>query len=83
MAAMTPAIADTTIMARAPIIRHPIIPAPPAMPAVAIAPAAGTEAAAAMVEEVATAVVAAIRAGPENRNRCVVVPVPQLLLDSF
>jgi hypothetical protein len=82
MAAMTPAIADTTIMARAPLIRHPIIPAPPAMPAVAIALAAGTEAAA-MVEEVATAVVAAIRAGPENRNRCVVVPVPQLLLDSF
>ena len=81
MAAMTPAIADTTIMARAPLIRHPIIPAPPAMPAVAIAPAAGT--AAAMVEEVATAVVAAIRAVPKNRNRCVVVPVPQLLLDSF
>jgi hypothetical protein len=51
---------------------------------VAIAPAAGTEAAAAaMVEEVATAVVAAIRAGPQNRKRCVVVPVPQLLLDSF
>jgi hypothetical protein len=39
--------------------------------------------AAAMVEEVATAVVAAIRAVPENRIACVVVPVPQLLLDSF
>jgi hypothetical protein len=81
---MTPAIAGTTIMARAPIIRHPIIPTPPAVAIapVAIAPAAGTEAAA-MVEEVATAVVAAIRAVPENRNGCVVVPVPQLLLDSF
>jgi hypothetical protein len=41
--------------------------------------------AAVTVEEVATAVVAAaaIRAAAVNRNGCVVVPVPQLLLDSF
>lgn len=76
---MTPATADTIIMARAPIIR-----APPAIQAVAIARAAVMLEAAVTVEELATAAVAAaIRAVPANRNGRVVVPVPQLLLDSF
>jgi hypothetical protein len=51
---------------------------------VAIARAAVMLEAAVTVEEVATAAVAAaIRAVPADRNGCVVVPVPQLLLDSF
>jgi len=78
---MTPATVDTTNMARAPIIWDPIIPAPPAIQAVAIARAAVMLEAAVTVEEVVTAV--AIRAVPANRNGCVVVSVPQLLLDSF
>jgi hypothetical protein len=58
---MTSVIADTTIIARALVIPDLIIPAPPAIQAVAIAPAA-------VMEEVATAVVAAaIRAFPANR----------------
>ena len=78
---MTPSIVDTTITARAPIIRDPIIPA---LQAVAIAPAAVMPEAAATVEEVATAAVAAAtRAVAANRDGCVVVAVPQLLLDSF
>ena len=62
--------------------RAPIIPAPPAMPAVAITPAPETEAAA-MEEAVATVVAAAIRAVPENQNGRLVVPAAQLLLDLF
>ena len=80
---MTPSIVDTTITARAPIIRDPIIPA---LQAVAIAPAAMMPEAAATVEEVATAAVAAAaatRAVAANRDGCVVVAVPQLVLDSF
>ena len=85
---MTPSIVDTTITARAPIIRDPIIPA---LQAVAIAPAAVMPEAAATVEEAATAaevataaaVAAATRAVAANRDGCVVVAVPQLVLDSF
>jgi hypothetical protein len=83
---MTPPIVDTTITARAPIIRDPIIPA---LQAMAIAPAAVMPEAAATVEEaataaeVATAAAAATRAVAANRDGCVVVAVPQLVLDSF
>ena len=78
---MTPSIVDTIITARAPIIRDPIIPA---LQAMAIAPAAVMPEAAATVEEVATAAVAAAtRAVAANRDGCVVVAVPQLVLDSF
>ena len=77
---MTPSIVDTIITARAPIIRDPIIPA---LQAMAIAPAAVMPEAAATVEEAATAAEVATRAVAANRDGCVVVAVPQLVLDSF
>jgi hypothetical protein len=55
-------------------MRDPIIPAPPAIQAAAME-------AVAMVEVATAVAAAAIRT--VARNGCVVVPVPQLLLDSF